>query len=66
MEIDSQLFYSDMLSDEQNGPGESSISSNLYVNAKGATISEKAAIRAILDRHYAEIRADLLNIGRYL
>jgi hypothetical protein len=34
------------------------------VNAKGATISEKAAIRAILDRHYAEIRADLLNIGR--
>lgn len=66
MEIDTQLFYSDMTSDEQNGPGESSLSANLYVNCKGASPAEKARVKEILDRFYSEIRTEIHSINRFL
>ena len=37
MQIDTQLFYTDMTSDLETEAGEMSISANLYVNAKGAS-----------------------------
>lgn len=64
MEIDTQLFYSDMTSDMETEAGEMSISANLYVNAKGSSPKEKAAIREILDRHYKDIRSEVYAIGR--
>ena len=64
MQIDTQLFYSDMTSDMETEAGEMSISANLYVNAKGSSPKEKAAIREILDRHYKDIRAEVYAIGR--
>jgi len=66
MEIDTQLFYNDMTADEQNGPGESSLSANLYVNCKGASPKEKAEIKKILDRFYSEIRTEIHSINRFL
>ncbi len=65
MQIDTQLFYSDMTSDMETEAGEMSISANLYVNAKGSTPKEKAAIREILDRHYKDIRSEVYSINRF-
>ena len=64
MQIDTQLFYSDMTSDMETETGEISITANLYVNAKGSSPKEKAAIREILDRHYKDIRSEDYAIGR--
>lgn len=65
MQIDTQLFYTDMTADSETEAGEMSLSANLYVNAKGSTPSEKAAIKEILDRHYKEIRSEVYAIGRF-
>jgi hypothetical protein len=64
MEINTQLQHSDMTSDMQSEVGEMTLDSNLFVNARGATPNEKAAIQDILDRHYTEIRAEIFSIGR--
>ena len=64
MEINTQIFHNDMTSDMQHGPGEMSLNSNIYVEARGASPNEKAAIQDILDRHYKEIRSEIYNIGR--
>lgn len=65
MQIDTQLYYNDMTSDMETEAGEMSICANLYVNAKGSSPKEKAAIREILDRHYKDIRSELVEIGRF-
>ena len=65
MQIDTQLYYNDMTSDLETEAGEMSISANLYVNAKGSSPKEKAVIREILDRHYKDIRSELVEIGRF-
>ena len=64
MIINTHIFYNDMTSDLETEAGEMSLSGNLYVDAKGAAPSEKAAIKEILDRHYKEIRSELYAIGR--
>lgn len=64
MEIDTQLFYTDMTADSETEAGEMSLSANLYVNAKGSSPKEKAAIKEILDRHYKDIRSEVYAIGR--
>lgn len=64
MQIDTQLFYTDMTSDLETEAGEMSISANLYVNAKGASPKQKAAIREILERHYKDIRFQIYGIER--
>ena len=42
--------------DKDDGVGEISLNSNIFVNITGASPSEKAKVRAILDEFYADIR----------
>lgn len=64
MQINTHIHHSDMTSDLETEAGEMSLQSNIYVDAKGASPNEKAAIQDILDRHYKEIRAEIYAIGR--
>jgi hypothetical protein len=66
MNISTQIFYSDMTSDEDSGGGEMSLNTNIYVQAQGASPSEKVKIKEILDRHYSEIRSEIRTIGRFV
>jgi hypothetical protein len=59
MNINTQLFYSDMTSDMETEAGESTLNCNIYIEAKGAMPSEKAHIKAILDQAYKDIRSTL-------
>lgn len=65
MEINTHIYYNDMTSDMETEAGEMSLTANLYIDAKGASPKEKAAIREILDRHYSEIRTQVYSIGRF-
>ena len=64
MEINTHIHYSDMTSDMAQEAGEMSLSANIYVDARGATPSEKVTIKAILDAHYKETRSEIYAIGR--
>ena len=64
MQINTHIHHSDMTSDLEDAAGEMSQSSNIYIDARGATPNEKAAIQDILDRHYKEIRTEIYAIGR--
>jgi hypothetical protein len=64
MEINTHIHHSDMTSDMETIPGEMSLNSNIYLEARGASPNEKAAIQDILDRHYKEIRSEVYAIGR--
>jgi hypothetical protein len=59
MNINTQLFYSDMTSDMETEAGESTLNCNIYIEAKGAMPSEKAHIKTILDQAYKDIRSAL-------
>jgi hypothetical protein len=63
MNLKTQIHTNEFISDEDNGPGESSISVNIYIEAQGAMPTEKIRIKTILDRFYKEIRAELKNNG---
>jgi hypothetical protein len=54
-----ELFVSEHTLDEDDGPGEQSIDGNLYVQVKGATPAEKAAIREILNMARSYIKTGL-------
>ena len=56
MKIETQIFHNDMDEDKDDGVGEISLNSNIFVNITGASPSEKAKVRAILDEFYADIR----------
>lgn len=56
MKIETQLFHNDMDHDKDDGVGEISLNSNIFVNITGASPSEKVRVRAILDQFYVEIR----------
>jgi hypothetical protein len=63
MDLKTQFHCNEYISDEDTGPGESSISVNIYIEAQGAMPTEKIRIKTILDRFYKEIRAELKNNG---
>jgi hypothetical protein len=44
-----EMNVSEHTLDEDDGPGSQSIGINLYVEARGATPAEKAAVRTIMD-----------------
>jgi hypothetical protein len=54
-----ELHISEHVLDEDNGPGEQSINVNLFVQALGATPTEKAAIRAIMNAAKLYINTEL-------
>ncbi|NBO70614.1 MAG: hypothetical protein EBU66_07535 [Bacteroidetes bacterium] len=64
MQINTHVHYTDMTSDMETEAGEMSLSANIYVDTRGATPSEKVAIKDILDRHYKEIRSAIYAVGR--
>jgi len=59
MNLKTQTHINEFVSDEDNGPGESSIGVNIYIEAQGAMPTEKQKIRDILDRFYKQIRTEL-------
>jgi hypothetical protein len=63
MDLKTQFHCNEYISDEDTGPGESTISVNIYIEAQGAMPTEKIRIKTILDRFYKEIRAELKNNG---
>ena len=65
MQLNTHMHYSDMTSDMETETGEMTLNANLYVDARGATPTEKALIVEIMDRHYKEIRSEINAIGRF-
>lgn len=63
MDLKTQLHTSDFLSDEDRGPGESSMNANIYVEFQGVMPGEKEKIRMVLDTFYKDLRVALKKIG---
>jgi len=56
MIIETQILHNDMDSDSDRTVGETSINSNIYISITGASPSEKAKVREILDQFYRDIK----------
>ena len=54
-----EMHISEHVLDEDNGPGEQSINVNLFVQGIGATPTEKAAIRTIMNAAKLYINQEL-------
>ena len=54
-----EMHVSEHTLDEDDGPGAQSIDINLYVEVKGATPAEKAAIREIMNMAQSYIKTGL-------
>ena len=54
-----EMHVNDHTLDEDDGPGSQSIDINLYVEARGATPTEKAAIREIMNMAQSYIKTGL-------
>ena len=63
MELKTQFHTSDFLSDEDNGPGKSSLDANIYVDVQGVMPNEKEKIRMVLNTFYQDLRVALKNIS---
>ncbi len=63
MIINTQLLTNEMLNDMQEEAGEMGLTGNIYVDARGASPSERDQIRRILANHYGLLRAELKSVG---
>lgn len=59
MIINTQLITNDMDSDYEDAAGDMIFNSNIYVEIKGATPSQRTAIRAIMRETYNKVRSEL-------
>jgi hypothetical protein len=57
-----EMNVNDHALDEDDGPGSQSIGINLYVEARGATPSEKDAIRTIMNAAQLYVNTELKNL----
>jgi len=57
-----EMHISEHVLDEDDGPGEQSINVNLFVQALGATPTEKAAIRTIMNAAKLYINTELKDL----
>ena len=64
MIINTQLLTNEMLNDMEEEAGEMGLNGNIYVDARGASPSERDEIRRILADHYAALRVALKTVGR--
>jgi hypothetical protein len=64
MIINTQLMTNELLNDMQEEAGEMGLNGNIYVDARGATPSEREQIRRILADHYDHLRTALKSVGR--
>jgi hypothetical protein len=64
MIINTQLMINEMLNDMEEEAGEMGLNGNIYVDARGATPSEREEIRRILSDHYGQLRTALKAMGR--
>jgi hypothetical protein len=63
MIINTQLLTNEMLNDMQEEAGEMGLTGNIYVDARGASPSERDEIRRILAEHYDQLRTALKTVG---
>ena len=59
-----EMNVSEHTLEEDDGPGSQSIDANIYVQARGATPSEKAAVRTIMNAAQLYINTELKNLSR--
>ena len=64
MQINTHIHHSDHTSDMEEEAGEMTLNSNIFVDARGATPNEKAAIQDILDLYYEAAPTEIYTIGR--
>lgn len=64
MIINTQLLTNEMLNDMEQEAGEMGLTGNIYVDARGASPSERDEIRRILADHYTALRVALKTVGR--
>ena len=57
-----EMHVNDHTLDEDDGPGSQSIDINLYVEARGATATEKAAIREIMNMAQSYVKDALKDL----
>ena len=57
-----EMHVSEHTLDEDDGPGSQSIDINLYVEARGATPAEKAAIREIMNMAQSYVKDALKDL----
>ena len=57
-----EMHVNDHTLDEDDGPGSQSIDINLYVEARGATLAEKAAIREIMNMAQSYVKDALKDL----
>jgi len=62
MIINTQLLTNDMVSDMQEDAGETSLNANIYIDARGASPSEKAKMREIIDQFYRDIKVAISTV----
>jgi hypothetical protein len=62
MIIETQILHNDMDSDSDRTVGETSINSNIYISITGASPSEKAKVREILDQFYRDIKVAIRTV----
>jgi hypothetical protein len=62
MIINTQLLTNDMVSDMQEDAGESSLNANIYIDVRGASPSEKAKMREIIDQFYRDIKVAISTV----
>jgi hypothetical protein len=62
MIINTQLLTNDMVSDMQEDAGESSLNANIYIDVRGASPSEKAKMREIIDKFYRDIKVAISTV----
>ena len=65
MIINTQILTNEMVDDREEEAGEMSLNGNIYVDARGATPSEREQIRQILADHYGHLRAALKAVGSH-
>jgi hypothetical protein len=59
MNIKTEITVNEYIRDEDNGPGESTLSSNIYIELQGIMPSQKQRARDILNNFYKDLRAEL-------
>jgi hypothetical protein len=62
MIINTQLLTNDMVSDMQEDAGETSLNANIYLDIRGASPSEKAKMREIIDQFYRDIKVAISTV----
>lgn len=62
MLVNTELHLFEYIKDEYDGPGASTMSSNIYIEFAGIMPSQKYKAHAIISKYYADLSNELKNI----